>query len=677
MLLVAESLITQMPAPTYFPLRWESTGDQWWYASPIDFAAANGHYDLVRELLRLDGNHLIKLTSLRRIRRLETVWDDEEQYHDVAKCRSQVARKLLLECEIKKGKNSLIGDGYGGWLLYTAASAGDLSFVQELLERDPLLVFGEGEYGVTDILYAAARCKNSEVFMVVLDFAATPRITASDCTGEVPSAYKFEIMNRALHAAARGGNLRLLKELLSDCSDDASAYRDNKGATILHAAAAKGQVEIVKDIAITCGLIDSADNGGNTALHVAAHRGQLAVVKALILASSASIHARNSNGETFLHAVVTGFQTPSFQRLDRQIELMKHLLSWKIFDIEEVINAKNNDGRTALHLAIIGNIHSDIVKLLMSVNCVDKHIRDVNVMTPLNILKKRARSSSSEQVTRQVISGGGIFESQDCSARKVIASHIKKQSIGNSPGTSFRINDTEIFLCTGAVSTSEATRSAAGLTILSTDHSQHDSSMETHSSPKIHKSGSVNFASRRIKRLLHWSKKRNRTSETSPKKLVDGTNSVSTSEGIPVPLRQRFSKPSPLPNNKRALSVRSNQPSPTAKKKLASGMIHGAMQAIPHYIASRRSHSSSFSKLSMSSKSSLDAQQGAQIENEIARHVGTNVMNENSIPRHTGLAKKRFINQYLCFGGTGQPVEAPASGVQPYEDYERSVLSTA
>ncbi|GKD43400.1 retrovirus-related pol polyprotein from transposon TNT 1-94, partial [Tanacetum coccineum] len=85
--------------PTYFPLRWESTGDQWWYASLIDWAAANGHYDLVRELLRLDSNHLIKLSSLRRIRRLEVVWDDEEQFDDVAKNCSLVAQKLLHEGE--------------------------------------------------------------------------------------------------------------------------------------------------------------------------------------------------------------------------------------------------------------------------------------------------------------------------------------------------------------------------------------------------------------------------------------------------------------------------------------------------------------------------------------------------------------------------------------------------
>ncbi|KAJ1439267.1 Ankyrin repeat-containing domain superfamily [Sesbania bispinosa] len=127
------------------------------YAFPIDCAAANGHYDLVRDLLRIDNNHLFKLTSLRRICRIELVWDDEEQFNGVAKCRSEVVQKLLLECESKRGKNSLIRAGYGGWLMYIVASAGDLGFVQQLLERNPLLVFGEEEYNVSDIFYAASK----------------------------------------------------------------------------------------------------------------------------------------------------------------------------------------------------------------------------------------------------------------------------------------------------------------------------------------------------------------------------------------------------------------------------------------------------------------------------------------------------------------------------------------
>ncbi|KAG8384952.1 hypothetical protein BUALT_Bualt04G0171600 [Buddleja alternifolia] len=659
-----------MSPPTYFPLRWESTGDQWWYASPIDYAAANGHYDLVRELLRLDGNHLIQLTSLRRIRRLETVWDDEAQFHDVATCRSEVARALLSECEIKKGKNSLIGAGYGGWLLYTAASAGDLNFVKELLERDPLLVFGEGEYGVTDILYAAARSKNCEVFKVVFDHSATPRFSAmEDQIGEIPCAYKFEIMNRALHAAARGGNLKLLKELLSDCSDDVFAYRDIQGATVLHAAAGRGQVEVVKDLILSSEIINSTDNHGNTALHVAAHRGHLSVVEALVLASPSLINVTNNAGETFLHAVVTGFQNPGFRRIDRQIELLKHLLSGKLFKIEEIINAKNSYGRTPLHLAIIGNIHSDLVELLMTVRCIDVNIRDTDGMTPLDILKKQPHSASSELLTRQLVSAGGIFSSQDYSARRIIASHIKRQSMGSSPGTSFRISDIEIFLYTGIENASDGTRSAS-LSTYSPERNQQDSNLPGPSPRKSHRLSSVNDA---LKRLLHWSKMKKNTPSEKTKDFVDGKCGT-PSEGVPVPLRQRFSKPSSLPNNKRALAVRSNLPSPTAKKKLASGVRHGVMQAVPSYMGRHRSRSSSFSKLSVSSQSSLDVQKGSAIENEIAKASCSSNINDdgvkNSFSRH-GLVNK------LCFGNPGQHMEAPTSDLQPYDLYERSILSAA
>lgn len=228
---------------SYFPLRWESTRDQWWYATPIDLAAANGLYDLVTELLHLDTNLLIKLTSLPRIRRLETVWDNE----DVAKCRSHVARKLYHECETRGNNNSLISAGYGGWLLYTAASAGDVDFVKELLERDSLLVFGEGEFGVTDMLYAAARSKNSEVFNIMIDSAFLRKDCISSIGIELDEGcggvFKREMMNRAIFSAARGGNWEILKQLLQSVSQILS-FRDAQGCTVLHAAAATGQAEV-------------------------------------------------------------------------------------------------------------------------------------------------------------------------------------------------------------------------------------------------------------------------------------------------------------------------------------------------------------------------------------------------------------------------------------------------
>ena len=44
--------------------------------------------------------------------------------------------------------------------------SGDFGYVLELLDRTLYLSLGEGEYGVTDMLYAAARSKSSEVLLV-------------------------------------------------------------------------------------------------------------------------------------------------------------------------------------------------------------------------------------------------------------------------------------------------------------------------------------------------------------------------------------------------------------------------------------------------------------------------------------------------------------------------------
>ncbi|XP_044503233.1 uncharacterized protein LOC123223865 [Mangifera indica] len=669
--------------PTYFPLRWESTGDQWWYASPIDWAAANGHYDLVRELLRIDGNHLIKLTSLRRIRRLETVWDDEAQFDDVAKCRSKVARKLFLECKSKSGKNSLITAGYGGWLIYTAASAGDLGFVQQLLERNPLLVFGEGEYGVTDILYAAARSKNCDVFRLVYDFAVSPRfLTAKkgeleENIGDIPSVYRWEMKNRAVHAAARGGNLKILKELLEDCTD-VLAFRDKQGSTILHAAAGRGQVEIVKDLIASYDIINSTDHQGNTALHVAAYRGRLDAVEALIFASPSLVSLRNSAGETFHHSAVSGFQTPAFHRLDRQVKLMKQLVCGTISNIEDIINAKSNDGRTALHMAIIGNVHSELVQLLMSAPSIDINMRDNDGMTPLDLLKQRPHSASSDMLIRHLVSAGGIFGSQDYTARRAIATHIRKLGSGSSPGTSFRISDTEIFLYTGIdIDGNVADPGSGRMNPSSTELNQFDLSNENQSSSVDKKPSSVNVAAKRLIGVFHWPKLKERK-----KSIDEGSGETykkcNKSDETPTPLRQRFSNPVSASNNKRTLAVRSNQSSPTAKKKFASGILHGVIQAMPQATVKGRSRSSSFSKSSISSPNSVDKQKGVFIDNEVARpSCSRQLFNDETSNTIRKQDSKRMKNQYFCFGGSGLNVKTPVSRPRQNQNISPSMVSVA
>ncbi|XWS63813.1 hypothetical protein CRYUN_Cryun06bG0134200 [Craigia yunnanensis] len=647
--------------PSYFPLRWESTGDQWWYASPIDWAAANGLYDLVTELLHLDTNLLIKLTSLRRIRRLETVWDDEAQLDDVAKCRSLVARRLLQECENKKGNNTLIRAGYGGWLLYTAASAGDVDFVKELLERDPLLVFGEGEYGVTDIFYAAARSKNSEIFRMLLDFAVSSRSCLSsegeveDELSESGSVFKWEMMNRAVHAAARGGSLEILREILGDCSD-VLVYRDVQGSTILHTASGRGQVEVVKDLVASFEIITSTDNQGNTALHVAAYRGYLKVVKFLIHASPSLASVKNNYGNTFLHVVVAGFRTPGFRRIDRQIEFMKQLVSGEVVDIQDIINVRNLDGRTALHMAVTENVHSNLVELFMTVPCIDLNLRDADGMTPLDLLKRWPKSASSEILIKELIAAGGISNCQDNVARSAIVSHLREQGIGGSPGTSFRIPDAEIFLYTGSENAYDA-----GCDQESEEYSSclsELSDLNLCNSLDNKKSSSINHTARRLNFFLQWPSKKERKAART-ESVDDDLEVMSTcrnwSDGH-IPLREKYSKSLSLPNNKRTFSLRSGLPSRSTRKKFTAGLTHGVIQAAPHLAAPFKSLPSPFSGSSVASPISMDEQKGVHDARHSCSNPSFNGQTTQINQKQTSL-DKRLMNQYFCFGAQGLAVE--------------------
>ncbi|KAF0927556.1 hypothetical protein E2562_034265 [Oryza meyeriana var. granulata] len=660
-------------AQSHFPLRWESTGDQWWYATPIDWAAASGHYDVVRELLRLDANLLIKLTSLRRIRRLESVWDDDMRFADAARNRAAVARRLLHDCEPRGGggdrPNRLIRAGYGGWLLYTAAAAGDAAFVRELLERQPLLVFGEGEYGVTDVLYAAARSASSEVFRLLLNAVLSlPECSAgeegADGGAAIAGGFMFrrEMMNRAMHAAARGGNLEVLREVLQCCSD-ASVFRDAQGSTILHAAAARGQLEVLKDLIASFDIVNSIDEQGNTALHLAAFRGHLSVVKALITASPSLISATNEVGDTFFHMALTGFRTPGFRRLDRQTELMKQLVGGAIMDLSSIINMQNDDGRTVLHLAVIGNLHSSIVELLMTAPSIDLNVRDNDGMTPLDLLRKQPPTASSEILIKQLILAGGIANSMDHETRSAIASQLKMHCIVGSPGTSFKIPDAEIFLHAGidASDISERTNSFSSV-------GQSESEFQESSRKKLN---SMQNAAKHLKVLLRWPLRKKEKSSGARNELDDDASSMDSAKSwshteTPTPLRQRYSRMGSLFNNKRALAAKISSLSPSMKKSFADGLAHGVVQ--PELLSASGSWSSS---------SLVDRIEAVHLDKNGQASPDPPCVVIRRAPKKHGSLNSRLMNQYFCTGAQGLAVEDSTTGQRSSRMFRSSLLSAA
>ncbi|KAG7580608.1 Ankyrin repeat [Arabidopsis suecica] len=632
-----------MPPPI-FPLRWESTGDQWWYASPIDCAAANGLYDVVIELLHQDTNLLVKLTSLRRIRRLETVWDDGDGNNcHVALNRSRVARRLLEECEIGNGDNSLIRAGYGGWLLYTAASAGDLEFVKKLLERDPLLVFGEGEYGVTDILYAAARGRNDDVFRLLLDFALLPADIAGveETDGkkltEKQLIVKEEMVKRGVHSAARGGHVAILDELLLSCKYDAvSKLRDAYGSTLLHSASSRAQIQVVKYlISKYNSIMEVKDTHGNTALHIAAYKGHLDVVEALINEFPPLISVVNGDGDTFLHTVVSGFAASGFKRLDRQMELLKMLVSGGgrnlSVDFSQIVNVRNCNGRTVIHLAVMDNLNAvrpDVVEILMRIPGVDLNVVDAYGMTAVDLLKRQTpKTVVSELLIKRLVSAGGR---SNCGEN---VSRLRGERYGfcGSPGTSFEISDSEIFLFTAARTDQTAENAESSPDRESFDGiSECSTEISTHSKRKRRGGGGTGA---RLKLLLRWAKRE----ESEENRRFSGDNINRR-----VPLREMYS-PSSC-NKGKAFPMRTQSgdlPSLSVRLKFTQGLMKGVVvQESPRFV---------FSPPAVSDYSRAPSSACSSPFQTVSSELG----------RRTPAMKKHrsFMNRYLCFGGKGLAID--------------------
>lgn len=401
-------------------------------------------------------------------------------------------------------------------------------------------------------------------------------------------------------------------------------------------------MQVVRNlIVLSPDIINSIDSQGNTGLHVASYRGYLPVVEILIQASPSLTKLTNQNGDTFLHMAVYGFTSTDFCKLDKHTELMNQLLSTeKVSNMKDVINVKNNVGRTAIHVAVIHDVQCDVVESMMSVASINLNIRDANGMTPLDYLKQRPRSKSSEVLIKQLISAGGISNCKDYITRNAIATHLKtRHGIQGSPGTSFRISDSKIYLyaCTenenssDIANTDQASVESNAYSIEIEDYyeSAADSSFNS-------KTSSTDSVAKRLKNLLKYKEFKDDDSvNNSP------TSRKNNLEEFPISLRQRYSKQCSLPNNKRTLSIRTLFPSPSAKKYFTAGLMQGVIKVKPQKEGSNLSHSSS------NKQEHVDTMGPASCS---GRQIELNYNKERNF-------NKKLMNRYFSFGAQGQNLE--------------------
>ncbi|KAI8026691.1 Ankyrin repeat-containing protein BDA1 [Camellia lanceoleosa] len=237
-------------------------------------------------------------------------------------------------------------------------------------------------------LFQACWTGNVENFLKLIEDNPRLLYTSTLENGETP-----------LHITSMVGHFNLVKEIMK-LRKEFSQELNEDSLSPLHIASAKGHVEIVKELLKAdhklC-LVKGRER--RIPLHYATIRGRVHVIRELILSSADSVVDMTARGETVLQLAVKNNQFEAFK------DLVDHL---KKFNKEDVLNRKDDQGNTFLHLAVSKKQY-EVIDLVLKKNAVSNGALEINSLnkkglTALDALlffQSEAGDSEIEEILRQ------------------------------------------------------------------------------------------------------------------------------------------------------------------------------------------------------------------------------------------------------------------------------------
>ncbi|XVE54224.1 hypothetical protein DITRI_Ditri03aG0063400 [Diplodiscus trichospermus] len=206
---------------------------------------------------------------------------------------------------------------------------------------------------------------------------------------------KHASVETPLHVASLHGHTDLVRYILSQKPGFAK-FVNSKGYSPLHLACANGHVEIVKELLKFDGeeteheLCRRKDKKGRTPLHLAVIKGRDRVVAALIIACPESAREVTDRGETILHLILKN---------EHGCKMLRGLLEG--FKYKEMLNWKDEEGNTVLHLAALRKQH-EVMRFLLEQSELDVNAVNSNELKALDILLKGPTQSNDQQIVQML-----------------------------------------------------------------------------------------------------------------------------------------------------------------------------------------------------------------------------------------------------------------------------------
>ncbi|KAG7537932.1 Ankyrin repeat [Arabidopsis suecica] len=215
-----------------------------------------------------------------------------------------------------------------------------------------------------------------------------------------------------LHAASSAGKIDLAMELMILKPSFAKKLNAD-GFSPLHLAVENQQDKLARELAkFDPSLVRIRGRGGMTPLHLVARNGDVELLTEFLLACPESITDANVNGETALHITVIYDRFEELKLLTGWMQKRRNSVG--AFTEIHVLNRRDRNGDTALHLAADRNNHK-VVKKLLKCMTLDRNIQNNNDMTALDVLRAN-RSPMSKDTEKIIKKSGGKTR---CSLSKV------------------------------------------------------------------------------------------------------------------------------------------------------------------------------------------------------------------------------------------------------------------